>query len=40
MRSFIFACVAAVAIATIGALGLNFFQEPVDVAFATVGARV
>jgi hypothetical protein len=40
MRTFIFACVAAVVIATIGAVALNFFQEPVNVAFATVGVRV
>ncbi len=40
MRSFIFACIAAVAIAAVGAVALNFFQESADVAFATVGARV
>jgi len=40
MRSFILACVAAVVIAAVGAVALNFFQKPVDVAFATVGARV
>jgi hypothetical protein len=39
MRSFIVACIAAVAIAAIGAVALNFFQEPVTVAFATEGAR-
>jgi hypothetical protein len=40
MRSFIVACVAAVVIAAIGAVVLNSFQEPVDVAFATNGVRL
>jgi hypothetical protein len=40
MRSFITACVAAVALATIGALALNSYQEPVAEAFATVSVRV
>ena len=40
MPSFIAACIVAIAIATIGALVLNFFQEPVSVAFATVGVRI
>jgi hypothetical protein len=40
MRSFIVACVAAVVIAAIGAVALNSFQEPVDVAFATKGVRL
>ncbi|HEV2550097.1 MAG TPA: hypothetical protein VGU20_22490 [Stellaceae bacterium] len=39
MRSFILACVAAVALAVIGALVLNLFQEPLTVAFSTEGAR-
>jgi hypothetical protein len=40
MRSFIIACIAAVVIAAIGAMILNFVQEPVDVAFATEAARI
>lgn len=40
MRSFIAACVAAVVIAAIGAIALNFFQEPVSVAFATGSVRL
>ena len=40
MRSFIVACIAAVVIAAIGAVGLNLIQKPVDVAFATQGVRL
>jgi hypothetical protein len=40
MRSFFIACVAAIAIAAIGAVSLDFFQEPVAVAFATESVRV
>jgi hypothetical protein len=40
MRSFIFACIAAAAIAAIGATILNRVQEPVDVAFTTESARI
>lgn len=40
MRSFIFACIAAVIFAAIGAVALNWFQEPVDVAFATQSVRL
>jgi hypothetical protein len=40
MRSFLIACVAAIAIAAIGVVALDFFQEPVAVAFATESARV
>lgn len=39
MRSFILACLVAVAIAVISAVVLNQFQEPVAVAFSTEGAR-
>jgi hypothetical protein len=39
MRSFILACIAAVAMAVIGAIVLNQFQQPVTVAFSTEGAR-
>lgn len=40
MRSFIIACIAAVAIAVIGAVALNLVQEPASVAFATEGVRL
>ena len=40
MRSFFIACVAAIAIAAIGAITLDFFQEPVAVAFVTESVRV
>jgi hypothetical protein len=40
MRSFIIACIAAVVIAAIGAIGLNFIQEPVNVAFSTEAVRI
>jgi hypothetical protein len=34
------ACIAAALIAAIGAMILNFVQEPVDVAFTTESARI
>ena len=40
MRSFIIACVAAVIVATIGAIALNSVQEPVSVAFSTEAVRL
>ena len=40
MRSFFIACVAAIAIAAMGVVILDFFQEPVAVAFATESVRV
>ena len=40
MRSFLLACVVAVVIAAIGAVGLDYLQEPVSVAFTTTGARL
>jgi hypothetical protein len=40
MRSFTVACVAIVVIAAIGAIVLNSFQEPADVAFATESVRL
>jgi hypothetical protein len=39
MRSFVFACIAAAAIAAISAVVLEQFQEPVTVAFSTNSAR-
>lgn len=40
MRTFIIACIAAVVIATIGAVALSFVQEPVSVAFTTGNVRL
>lgn len=40
MQSFVIACVAAVVIAAIGAIGLNYVQEPVSVAFTTTSVRL
>jgi hypothetical protein len=40
MRSFITACIAAIVIAVVGAVVLNQVQEPVSVAFTTVGVRL
>ena len=40
MRSFLVACVAAIAIAVIGAIVLNAVQEPVSIAFTTQSARI
>jgi len=40
MLSFVTACVAAVLLAVVGAVVLNHFQEPVSMAFATVGVRL
>jgi len=40
MRVFLFACVAAVVIAVVGAVGLNAIQKPVSVAFSTTGVRL
>ncbi len=40
MRIFIIGCIAAVAIAALGAILLDFLQEPVDAAFATESVRL
>jgi hypothetical protein len=40
MKSFIVACVVAVAVAVIGAIGLNTIQEPVSEAFSTSAVRL
>jgi hypothetical protein len=40
MPSFIAACVAAVALAIVGALVLNHFQEPAGPAFSTEAVRL
>jgi hypothetical protein len=40
MKAFIAACLAAVALAVIGVVVLNYVQEPADQAFATSYARV
>jgi len=40
MKSFLLACVVAIAIAAIGGVVLNSIQEPVAVAFSTTGVRL
>jgi hypothetical protein len=40
MKSFLLACVAAVAIAAIGGVVLNSVQEPAAEAFSTTGVRL
>jgi hypothetical protein len=40
MRSFILACLAAVAIATVAVFALDSFQEGASAAFATEAVRV
>jgi hypothetical protein len=40
MRSFIAACVAAIVIAAVGAVVLDFYQLPANVAFTTESARL
>jgi hypothetical protein len=40
MRVFITACIAAAAIAVVGALVLDTLQKPVDEAFATSAVRI
>jgi hypothetical protein len=40
MRAFVLACIAAVVIAAIGAVGLQFVQKPVSRAFATEAVRL
>jgi hypothetical protein len=40
MRAFISACIAAIAIAVIGALLLSGIQESADQAFSTSGVRL
>ena len=40
MKSFVFACVAAVVIAVVGSFALNSIQKPADEAFSTSGVRL
>ncbi len=40
MKSFLLACVAAIAVAVIGGVVLNSIQEPVAEAFSTTGVRL
>jgi len=40
MRAFLLACVAAVAVAAVGAVVLDRVQEPVAEAFATTAVRL
>ncbi len=39
MKSFVLACIAAIAIAVVGVLVLDGVQKPADQAFSTTGAR-
>lgn len=40
MRSFVIACLAVIVVAAVGAVGLNFIQEPASVAFSTDAVRL
>lgn len=40
MKSFLLACVAAIAIATIAGFVLNAVQKPADQAYSTTGVRL
>jgi hypothetical protein len=40
MKSFVLACIAAVAIAAVGGIVLNSIQEPAAEAYATTGVRL
>jgi hypothetical protein len=40
MRSFVLACIAAVALGAIAAVALNSLQTPASVAFSTEGVRL
>ena len=40
MKSFVLACVAAIAIAAIAGLALNSVQKPADQAYSTTGVRL
>jgi len=40
MKTFVLACVAAIAIAALGGVVLNSIQEPADQAYSTTGVRL
>lgn len=40
MKSFVLACVAAIAIATVAGFALNSVQKPSDQAYSTSGVRL
>ena len=40
MRSFLTACIAALVIALVAALALNFIQKPAEVAYSTEAVRI
>ena len=40
MKSFVLACIAAVAIAAVAGMALNTVQKPADEAFSTTGVRM
>jgi hypothetical protein len=40
MKTFVVACIAAIAIALVGGVVLNGIQKPADTAFSTTGVRL
>ena len=40
MKTFLLACIAAIAIAALGGVVLNSIQEPADQAYSTTGVRL
>ena len=40
MKSFVLACIAAVAIAAVAGFALNIVQKPADQAYSTTGVRL
>lgn len=40
MKTFVLACVAAIAIATVAGFALNGIQKPADQAYSTTGVRL
>jgi hypothetical protein len=40
MRAFLVACLVAIAVAAVGAVVLNYVQQPVEQSFATTGVRL
>jgi hypothetical protein len=40
MKSFVLACIAAIAIAAVAGFALNSVQKPADEAFSTTGVRL
>jgi hypothetical protein len=40
MKTFVVACIAAIAIAVVGGVVLNGIQKPAETAFSTTGVRL